>query len=528
MSKKLLDLIPIEEIDDIKKFDIETPIKFSPHDLEISHFFSLQPTVSNYINSLYLSNQGKENVPTINKVKIIPIWKEKVNITINHLTPYLLKEKYGLERFVSIQFIRMDDYDGNFFHPVRLGFQEMGGFHFFLKDIINPYMKQVPIKCKSLNALLGNQNHFITNVGDLNFNFKFLNKDFDTLYLTICEGEYNMEELLNKIVIFRNRFKTVFVEYERCKTDYLFMIFREFEKNEFGFDKMVYSGLNTGLIFIFRNLNKKPLGDKEYSFRSDIKLSNIIFDCWNRWLKKSDGKKIKSLMENENIIQTIKFPEIILPHINQYASIGFKEIDFGSYKRLLPKNFSFFPDKGDLKKSKILISDFSMRYISRPDMSQFISDKIKEKVGTNVIITDAMANVGGNTINFVNQFKFVNAIEINKISYDCLVNNVELYADKKNYKIYNANYLELAEEIVQDVVFFDPPWGGSFYKYYSSLHIHFNSISLSTIVSVLKTRYVVLKLPFNMNLQRFLLDINFKESNIYFFQNIFIVILRLV
>lgn len=525
MSKNLLELIPIEEYNDFEKFENEIKLNFLPSDLESSFFYSLQPQLSQYLNSLFLYNEGKDIKPVQNKIKIIPIWKEKVNISINHLTPYLLKNRYGLDNFISIQMIRMDDYDGNYFHPVRLGFENTNGYHFLLKDIVVPYMKQVPIKCKSLNSVLGNQSHYITQIGDLNLNLKYVNKDYDKLYIYMTEGEYRVDELLEKIVLIKNRLSIIYVEYELYSMEYLVRIFEIFGKNEIYFDKVVYSGLNTGLIFIFSNIGKLKKPDF-----SKFKLKNLVYDCWNRWLGKKDNsnKLIKRILETELFLQSIKFPDFLSCHINQYVSSGFKEIDFGSYKKLLPKNFSFFPDRNDVKKNRILISDFSMRYISKPDMSQFITDKIKERLGDNIVITDAMANVGGNTINFVNSFKFVNAIEINKVSFDCLKNNVELYADKDNYKLYNANYLEMAEDLVQDVVFIDPPWGGSFYKYYSSLHIHFNSVSLSTLVSVLKTRYVVLKLPFNMNLQRFLLDVNYKESTILFFQNIFIVILRII
>lgn len=526
--KNLLDLIPIEHITSNELFENETTLKFNPLNIETSLFFSLQPNISGFINSLYSYVNNKDITPIQNKVKIIPIWKEKININKNHLTPYLLKEKFGLNNFISVQFIRMTDYDGNYFHPVRIGFKEMNGFHFFLKDIINPYMKQVPIKCKSLNSILGINNHFISNISDINFNFKQINKEFNTLYLYLIDGEYMLDSLLKKIIQNKDRWTKILIEYELIEISNLVKIFSEFDQNEYILNKIIYSPLGTGLIFIFIKKSESIEKDHVLKISENTKQSNIIFSCWNKWINcNTTNKLIKKILDTENLIQSIKFPDFLSPFINQYVSSGFKDIDFGSYKKLLPKNFSFFPDKHDLKKNKILISDFSMRYISKPDMSSFITSKIKEKVGENIIITDAMANVGGNTINFVTHFKFVNAIEINKVSFDCLKNNIELYADTDNYKLYNANYLEIAEDLIQDVVFVDPPWGGSFYKYYTSIHIHFNSISLSTLVSVLKTRYVVLKLPFNMNLQRFLLDVNYKECSIFFFQNIFIVILKI-
>jgi hypothetical protein len=85
-----------------------------------------------------------------------------------------------------------------------------------------------------------------------------------------------------------------------------------------------------------------------------------------------------------------------------------------------------------------------------------------------LVLTDANANIGGNTWSFAKLVKQVNAIELSEVNYKCLVHNIaECKLD--NVKFYLGNCLDFLTadgslSLTQDILFFDPPWGGVNYK----------------------------------------------------------------
>ncbi len=88
------------------------------------------------------------------------------------------------------------------------------------------------------------------------------------------------------------------------------------------------------------------------------------------------------------------------------------------------------------------------------ELDNWISINNQDRV-KHLIITEMTAGVGGNVLNFAKFFKFVNAIEINKIRYDYLKSNVKLY-EYENVNFYNDNSVDLLinqNNIIQDIVF---------------------------------------------------------------------------
>lgn len=70
------------------------------------------------------------------------------------------------------------------------------------------------------------------------------------------------------------------------------------------------------------------------------------------------------------------------------------------------------------------------------------------------IITDATAGVGSNTISFAKSFEKVNAVEINELTCATLGKNVKSHKFK-NVNVLCESYVEIKNELVQDVVFID-------------------------------------------------------------------------
>lgn len=184
----------------------------------------------------------------------------------------------------------------------------------------------------------------------------------------------------------------------------------------------------------------------------------------------------------------------------------------------------YFPTLQNDKYTKLKIDKIGTYSISYPSDALLITQYIKDLLeGTiiqnkNIIITDATAGVGGNTISFSNNFYRVNAIEKDKNRYHYLVNNTSVYG-LNNIDFYNLDYNDLSLVIDQDVVFIDPPWGGRKYKLKDNIRIKLSNIEIETIVKNLitnkKAKLIILKLPSNYDFEYFdkIIEMNDKIMN---------------
>ncbi|AEQ32711.1 RNA methylase [Acanthamoeba polyphaga mimivirus] len=214
-----------------------------------------------------------------------------------------------------------------------------------------------------------------------------------------------------------------------------------------------------------------------------------------------------------------------------------------------------FPPITDMKINKIMIDTESIKYITfntsaqeitniiinsmndfpcplDKELNNWISINNQDKV-KNLTITEMTAGVGGNVLNFAKFFKFVNAIEINKIRYDYLKSNVKLY-EYENVNFYNDNSVDLLinqNNIIQDIVFFDPPWGGRDYKLHKTLRLDFDKFSIESICSELltksKTKMIVMKLPSNYDFDFMFETLKIYKIEKYVLDKMVIVIIKL-
>jgi len=137
-------------------------------------------------------------------------------------------------------------------------------------------------------------------------------------------------------------------------------------------------------------------------------------------------------------------------------------------------------------------------------------------------LTDATANVGGNTISFyLSGIKWINAVELNPTTCQMLSNNLQTYHLPTD-RVHCCDYLSLYKDLLQDVVFLDPPWGGQDYMKNPVLDLSLSGVDLSEICWTLftdhKASLVVLKLPLNYNLPNLLSVLQTRSSlthNIY-------------
>ena len=124
-----------------------------------------------------------------------------------------------------------------------------------------------------------------------------------------------------------------------------------------------------------------------------------------------------------------------------------------------------------------------------------------------IVITDATANIGGNTISFyLNGLTSVNAVEMDELTCEILKHNLSVY-QLPTQNVHCCDYLSIYKQFVQDVVFLDPPWGGPDYKKATLLDLYLGenpSVNIIDICAQLfeenKVKMIVLKLPINYNL----------------------------
>ena len=157
----------------------------------------------------------------------------------------------------------------------------------------------------------------------------------------------------------------------------------------------------------------------------------------------------------------------------------------------------FYPiEKLNYKKLELYYDSFySVTYVKDYNETLHILNKYidfnKEKV-----IVDACANVGVSTIALSYSFSKVYGIEISKERCKCLVNNIKVYG-RKNIKVICDDYLKIENHFSNDLVFFDPPWSGIFYKIENIMELYLGSTNIKECLK--KQKKFILKAPFNYN-----------------------------
>ena len=184
-----------------------------------------------------------------------------------------------------------------------------------------------------------------------------------------------------------------------------------------------------------------------------------------------------------------------------------------------------FPKISITKLKNVMIDNESIKYITFADAAQEISNLIinnlsdfpcpeNQNIDTwhndslyvkakKLNITDMTAGIGGNVLNFANYFNCVNAIELDKTRFNYLTQNIKIY-DFSNVSLINSDAIDVIinnDIIIQNIIFFDPPWGGKNYKYFTNLKLKLGNFDIEDICILLlkkiHNKILVLKLPNN-------------------------------
>lgn len=160
---------------------------------------------------------------------------------------------------------------------------------------------------------------------------------------------------------------------------------------------------------------------------------------------------------------------------------------------------------GNVDVNKIMISNVSQYSLSSEKEALYVAKRIKQMLKTdNLVITDATANVGGNTYGFARTFKLVNAVEIEKEHAKMLENNMKFLGVDDKIKIIEGDYTEIYKNINQDVIYIDAPWGGPSYREKKIVDLELSGINIINFSNELldKAKLIVYRVPFNFDFNR--------------------------
>tara|TARA_Y100000768_G_scaffold135612_1_gene100955 strand:- start:1984 stop:2841 length:858 start_codon:yes stop_codon:yes gene_type:complete len=246
---------------------------------------------------------------------------------------------------------------------------------------------------------------------------------------------------------------------------------------------------------------------KIYYIYNKIILIQLILNFNNNF---NSNFKINCLNCN-NINFIINFINYLNNNNNNFYYILLNIIKYGKKMNLLnsfnkKKYFKYinFANINNVNLKNLKIHNDSYYSITNYYDANYITNLIYKYYNKkNIIITDATANIGGNTISFgLFNYKFINSVEIEELCYNYLINNINCY-NLKNIKAYHNNYLDIYLKLYQDVVFLDPPWGGPEYKKENKLDLFLDNINIINIINTLfletLTTSIILKAPFNYN-----------------------------
>jgi 16S rRNA G966 N2-methylase RsmD len=160
---------------------------------------------------------------------------------------------------------------------------------------------------------------------------------------------------------------------------------------------------------------------------------------------------------------------------------------------------------------KLIVPEHLKSVYSTWEQANEINKILKKYISKKAIVTDATACIGGNSIFLLRDFKSVNSVEKDKDTFYTLKKNTNF----PNCKHYNCSYLHLMYVLKQDLIFLDPPWGGTDYKNTSNIDLFLDNVNVLNVIDNLYhyTRYIAMKIPKNYNLIS--VDKNFWDWKIY-------------
>lgn len=183
-----------------------------------------------------------------------------------------------------------------------------------------------------------------------------------------------------------------------------------------------------------------------------------------------------------------------------YAKLIFDNLSIEEFNNLI------FTDESIYSSSKVEGSNL---------LKNIIIDNIKDD---NIIITDGTANIGTDSIYLSKYFKKINSIEISNINHKALVNNINVFK-KNNINPILGDVINEINNLEQDVIYIDAPWGGRNYKKNDNMKLYLGNMEILEFYKNFKdkAKIFIFKVPFNYNFEYLKNNIN-KKIIIYPFK----------
>jgi predicted RNA methylase len=180
----------------------------------------------------------------------------------------------------------------------------------------------------------------------------------------------------------------------------------------------------------------------------------------------------------------------------------------------------FFPlYNNDEEKSvrRFRFTNVSIYSITSKYMSMWFANLLNSFFNPDILkgmyLTDASACIGGNTWSFAEVVDKVFAVEVIPLHIEILEHNMKAMG-LSNIEYINDNYLAVAEKLEQEILFFDPPWGGKEYHKLDKIILSYNYNNVEyTLDSLVRpdgivgksasVHLVVMKLPVNYDVSSF-------------------------
>ena len=162
----------------------------------------------------------------------------------------------------------------------------------------------------------------------------------------------------------------------------------------------------------------------------------------------------------------------------------------------------------------MLVSNEYLTFYTQNYQAYQIVNLLKKYISPDCSILDANAGMGGNSVQFCKFFSFVYCVDISDFCINYLEHNLKEFSNKF---IINDNCLDIIKIIKCDTIFFDPPWGGSDYKYHKQIDLYLNNVNIISIINNLfynkNLNVISLKAPKNFRIVKTYW--NHKVYNIY-------------
>jgi predicted RNA methylase len=337
-------------------------------------------------------------------------------------------------------------------------------------DINNIIIKKINIKIINTNSVIN------TLVELLKYNNKcnilVLDHDLEYIYIIFQKETINYNIIINKI----KKLNLINDKVLNLETNIKYILLTK---------------LNTiieNIYSIFNNYNKQSknhIKDKDfYTF-----VEHIAFNTSFNYLKEYNIKVNNAYLNNfgylkEKIIKNNKYIKLYYPKLPQNKDYQLLMTNVGMYSITKP-----------------YASNLIMNYITK-----IVNQKFGEIRLNSLVITDATAGIGGDTIAFASKFKKVNSVEIQKIHSDISKHNCELY-NLYNINHINDDYTKIYKDLKQDIIFIDSPWGGNQYKKNDKSELKLFGTSLTfnkfikDILELNNDIILVIKCPVNYSIQ---------------------------